>query len=423
MKLYTAKVMALNALLAFLPGFYLRFIRGGRLPRAGRKLLRNPSSEIARSDDSPKVLVVDHDFPDPTLDAGSRAIFHFVELLVEYGVRVTFWSASCSPSSRGRACLSGLGVELAARKRDCDLSRWIGPRRRAKPFDAVVLSRPLIMATYSRDAQLLGSDRCLYYGHDIHYRRLQSMRQVVGGKGSAFELMCMTRIERENWRRADVVLYPSEEEVAVVNAYRSALGMPANAALMPLWSVPETSPPPQPAAHRRGMLFVGSHAHAPNVDGLDWFFTEILPRVRAQGCHDTVYVAGSGMERYKLPAADSSTQILGWLDETALESLYTRVRVALVPLRYGGGVKGKVLEAMAHGVPCVATTAAAQGLSAATSVLDPSDDPKRLAEALVELIEDDGLWARRSALGLAYLHEKYARPTVGRQVTRLVLGR
>lgn len=421
--MYVVKATLLNALLAYAPGIYLRFFRRGSSRRPVRRLSGESTSAAMQAGEPPRVLVVDSDFPDPTRDAGSKAIFHFVKLLVDEGVRLTFWSASRTPSSRGRARLAELGVESVARQRDCDFPRWLESIEGLKPFDAIVLSRPLVAAIYGWDASLLGSRRCLYYGHDIHYLRLRAMRRVVGGLGVAFEAACMARIERNIWRRQGVVLYPSEEEVSVVNACRKACGLSPNAALLPLWSAPDApAATPEPAG-RRGMLFVGSHAHAPNVDGLDWLFADVLPRARAHGCRDTVYVVGSGMERYVPPVADPAVEVLGWLDEEALEALYARVRVALVPLRYGGGVKGKVLEAMAQGVPCVVTTVAMQGLSAAAPALEPTDGATEFSDMLVSLTADDGRWSRKSSMGLAYMHGTHGRAIVRRRVLELVLGR
>lgn len=423
MKPHAVKSLALQALLAFAPGLYLRFLRTGRLRGNARKLLAL-RTDATRRDGPPRVLVIDNDFPDPTQDAGSRAIFHFVELLVEQGTQVTFWAGSRSPSAKGRARLSELDVTLVSRRRECDLSKWLGSMSGPMPFDVAVLSRPLVAATYGTEVRLLGSVRCLYYGHDIHHRRLLAMRQFVNNAVSAWELMCLARIERKIWREQDIVLYPSAEEVEYVNSYRAHIGLQPNAALLPLWSVPCLPPGGAPSPTlRRGMLFVGSYGHAPNLDGLDWFFGEVLPRARAMGCRDMVYIVGSGMERYLPPTSDTDLKVLGWLSEEALRSLYARVRIALVPLRYGGGVKGKLLEAIAHGVPCITTAAGAQGLSAAKPAIEPVRDAKQFADEIMLLTEDDDLWARKSAAGLNYLQATCSRAAVKRSIMELILGK
>lgn len=415
------KVVLLNALLAYAPGFYLRFLRGGRLAMSVRRRLVRESALMRRREGPCRVLVVDNDFPDPTRNAGSKAIYHVVETLAETGIEVAFWSTSRSPSSQAEELLRRMGVNTAARRRWRDLSMWIGSMDSPKPFDAVILSRPTNAAIYGTDARLLGSDHCVYYGHDIHLQRLQRMRSIMPKRGGRFGLACMRRIEQRIWRSQDLVLYPSEEEVSLVNTYRASRGLKPNAWVLPLWAAPE-APAFKPApTGRHGMLFVGSHDHVPNVDGLDWFFREVLPLVRARGCDDPVYVVGAGMEQYVPSVERQGVEILGWLDEDALRRLYALVRVALVPLRFGGGVKGKILDAMAYGVPCVTTTTATQGLSGALELLEPRDDADGFAQIVVRLCNDDSLWIDRSAQSLAFLHQAYDRDAFRTKIAQLIL--
>lgn len=415
------KAALLDALLAYTPDLYLRFLRGGRLTRGGRRSLAQQSTSAICPDGTRRVLVVDSDFPDPTRNAGSKAIYHVVETLVEAGAELSFWSTSRSPSARGEELLRRMGVRTAARQQQRDLSTWLGSMGCSKPFDAIVLSRPSNAAIYGADARLLGSDHCVYYGHDIHFLRLQNMRATVPGSGARFELACMRRIERRIWRSQDLILYPSEEEADYVNAYRSSQGLGANAEVLPLWAAPKAPESEPIPTGRRGMLFVGSYEHAPNVDGLDWFFREVLPLARGRGCDEPVYVVGSGMEHYIPPVASPAVEILGWLDESALQRMYEQVRVALVPLRYGGGVKGKILDAMAHGIPCVTTTAAIHGLWDALTLLEPRDDPEGFAEILLRLSREDPLWLDRSARSLAFLHRAYSRDAFQTRVKKLIL--
>ena len=69
--------------------------------------------------------------------------------------------------------------------------------------------------------------------------------------------------------------------------------------------------------------------------------------------------------------------------------------MAVVPLRYGAGVKSKSVEAMQQGVPLVMTTIGAQGLDGVDAVASVADDPLALADAIVALVQDDALWSTR----------------------------
>jgi len=80
---------------------------------------------------------------------------------------------------------------------------------------------------------------------------------------------------------------------------------------------------------------------------------------------------------------------------------FERCRLSVAPLRYGAGVKGKINQSMSHGVPCVATSVAAEGMELAPGedVL-VADDAERFAERVLELYRDEALWARLAANAL-----------------------
>lgn len=418
----TAKLRLAAALLAWAPGLYQTLVRRGR-SRRPRQVFAEARADLAKTRrEPPRVLVVDDDLPDPARDAGAKAIFHLVELLREAGTAVVFWCDTGGASPSARDLLAGIGVAVATRGADGELADWLDALDDDASFDAVILNRPMAAAIHGPAVHRSGCGRCVYYGHDIHYLRMRAGRRVAAASISAFELACITRIEQRIWRSVDVALYPSADEAAIVNDYRKSRRLPPNGAVLPLWSVSDAPHEPASPARRSGMLFVGSFAHPPNLDGLNWFFAEILPRVRALGCHDVVHVVGNGMERYVPGTHDPAVEIRGWVDTDTLDALYSRVRVAVAPLRYGGGVKGKVLEAMAHGVPCVSTPAALQGLPATRIDKLPNNDPGAFAANIVELMGDDALWQQRSQTASAYLRDAYGRAVLRQRATQLILG-
>lgn len=353
------------------------------------------------------VLVVDHDFPDPASDAGSRAIASFSALVRKTGREVVFWSASRQPSPAGCRYLAAAGVLTLSRSQTGHLAHWLA----AHPgcFSAVVVSRPLVAAMYLPALQRHHTGQVLYYGHDIHHRRLAELQQVHGGSLAVWwEGLLARRFEHRAWRGADRVVYPAGGEVEQVNHWRCAQGLPPNAHRFPLWfDLPGPGTGRDPSL-REGLLFVGSHAHAPNRDGLDWFLEVVHPRLPARWQRVPVVVVGKGMASYVPPAGSRAPlQVLGQVDDATLVSCYARTRVVLAPLRFGAGVKGKVIESLSHGVPCVLTPVAAQGLDGIADSVPVAEEAGLYAHAVARLLEDDEHWRLVSDSAIAYYRDAF----------------
>jgi len=107
-------------------------------------------------------------------------------------------------------------------------------------------------------------------------------------------------------------------------------------------------------------LLVGNFTYAPNREGLGFLLEEVMPRVWAAAPQLRLTIAGRG---YVAPAgADPRLSVLGFVD--SLGALYARATCALVPLLSGGGSSVKFIEALAHGLPVVATPHGAVGVDA-----------------------------------------------------------
>ncbi len=357
--------------------------------------------------DRPRVLLIDHDFPEPDRDAGSRAIASFAGLLRDAGMEVVFWAATTQASEAGRQLLQQQGMIALSRQDTGALQGWL---QQDNIFSASVLSRPLIAAMYLSVVRRQVPGPVIYYGHDIHHQRLAAMGKMSTVDISVrWELLLMRVVERRIWRQADIVLYPSNAEAASVNQHHAACGRSGNAQMFPLWTVDASSRSrPSRPGKRSGLLFVGSASHRPNIDGLDWFLHEVFPLLMQEGTDAVLTIVGSGMEKYQIPtAAVGRVHVLGRVDDDELVRCYARARVVIAPLRFGGGVKGKVLEAIDMGVPCVLTTAAAQGLDGIEAVLPVFDDPIDYAQSLKHLLSDDQAWSKASVDALEFLTMRY----------------
>jgi glycosyltransferase involved in cell wall biosynthesis len=156
------------------------------------------------------------------------------------------------------------------------------------------------------------------------------------------------------------------------------------------------------------LLFVAGFGHPPNVDAARWLCAEIMPRVRARIPGAKLRLVGASPTAEVLALADALTEVTGAVSEEELLASYRRARVAVVPLRFGAGIKSKVVEALQQGLPLVTTTVGAQGLAGLERVAAVADEPEAIATALVRLMQDDAEWLRCSAAGARFAEDRFS---------------
>src|SRR5262249_26897265 len=117
-----------------------------------------------------------------------------------------------------------------------------------------------------------------------------------------------------------------------------------------------------PREGRQDVVFIGGFRHQPNIDAVQFLVTEIWPRVRgALPSVRLIVIGGDAPESTRrLDDPANGVIIRGWVKDLT-ETLRT-CRLTVAPLRFGAGVKGKIVTSLAHGVPCVATPVAAEGM-------------------------------------------------------------
>nr|WP_283106208.1 glycosyltransferase family 4 protein [Shewanella saliphila] len=166
-------------------------------------------------------------------------------------------------------------------------------------------------------------------------------------------------------------------------------------------------PEPKPFELREGVAFLGGYKHQPNVEAVEFFMESIFPELLKQNPSVTVYFYGSHMpdsfKQYQHP----QIKLVGYIEN--LDDVFQRHRVFIAPLLSGAGIKGKVLESAAYGLPSVLSPVAAEstGLSHNISTLI-AETPQQWAEYITCLNTDNILWERLSRNQRTLANEKYS---------------
>jgi glycosyltransferase involved in cell wall biosynthesis len=146
------------------------------------------------------------------------------------------------------------------------------------------------------------------------------------------------------------------------------------------------------------MFFVGGYQHPPNVDAAKWFTGEIWPRVRERLPGVEFHLVGSKATDEIRALAGNGVRFQGYVED--LEPWLDDCRLAIAPLRYGAGVKGKVNLSMSRGQPVVATPMAVEGMFARPGQdVMVAETAEEFADAVVRIYTDEELWNRVSISG------------------------
>jgi glycosyltransferase involved in cell wall biosynthesis len=165
----------------------------------------------------------------------------------------------------------------------------------------------------------------------------------------------------------------------------------------------QVTPDPQASA----ILFVGNYEYAPNVDAVEWAAAEILPLVWQRLPQARFIVCGHALpDHWRQRFPDPRIEWRGYVDH--LPTVQSQSSVFLAPLRFGGGSKLKVLEALAAGLPIVSTPEGLSGLNAQDGVhAQVADTPEGIAQALVAVLGDPALAARLGQAARQLVHDRF----------------
>lgn len=217
--------------------------------------------------------------------------------------------------------------------------------------------------------------------HNVEYRVAGEVAARETGTRRLFAEIDHRKLRREEpalWRRMDACVAISDVEAAIMRAAGARHVLLAPNGTDPVARLPlarrATGDPVR-------LLFVGTGSFQPNKHGLGWFVDEVLPRLRAHHVPFTVDIVGTPPAR-----ARSAPEVVYHGRVPALEPYYSSAHVAVIPVHFGGGTRLKTIEAMAYGVPVVATRIGAEGLpiESGRHYLQ-ADDPEDFAAAIASL--------------------------------------
>lgn len=326
------------------------------------------------------VLVFDHYVPTPDRDAGSAFMYWFLKSVVELGHRVVFWPQNLFPSPGYTTNLQQDGIEV--------LYGRVSIRGFLESFghliDFAVAYRSAIAIEYLPLTRSYVGAQC-YIACDLEHLREERRRHSEGHGGSKVAALKAREAQLVGLVDCIGVHSPVEQDILERElGARCIVHLP-----LPVPAIPPTG---RPFEEREGLLFVGS-THPPNVDAIRHFVRHVFPRIRRRNPAIQLWIVGDVCAKVTSLGREPGVHLVGYAQN--LQPWFERARVFVAPLRYGAGIKGKVLGAMSAGVPVVTTTIGAEGIGLESGVsVFVEDSDEGFAEAVHRLTTDEELWGQ-----------------------------
>jgi GT2 family glycosyltransferase len=366
------------------------------------------------------MLFVDHYLPRPDFDAGSKQMATYLQLFVEMGFQISFWPDNLGYDKEYAHPLEELGIEVIS----CNgglitFEQWI--KKNGQHLDVAFLVRPYIALKYINGLKENSNASIVYYGVDIHFIRTKG-ELILNPTDQALIARVANEesVETECWEKADITLYPSFEECQYIREHFPT----TKTDLLPLYckSDEEISAAKTTTefSKRSGILFVGGFAHSPNKDGILWFYNEILPLIREILPNLSLTIAGSNPPAEVRRLESKFIKVTGHVSGKQLSAFYENHRAAIAPLRFGGGVKGKVVESLLNGLPIVTTSIGSQGLCNPGKALSIGYSEQDFCEKVIALHQSENKWIEQRKSGIKYFEDNFSSRCIIPNLTKLL---
>lgn len=348
-----------------------------------------------------RVLFIDQQVPRIDVDAGSYAAIQEMRLFQALGYKVTLLPLNLLYAETYVKSLERIGVEVIYAPFAASVEDVL--KERGGEFQLVYITRHHVArAVVPLVRKFNPQAKIVFNNADLHF--LRELRSALALKdGDLLRRSQLTRdLELEVMRQTDLTISYNEVEHAVIMSYNLDQTRIARA---PWVVTPAETVPPFLA--RSDIGFLGSFGHRPNAEAVKFFANDVLPLLRQSIPDIRLQVFGSQIGPDVKALESDSLVIRGHVGKLA--DAYDGLRVFVAPLTAGAGLKGKVLSAMAHGLPTVLSSAAAEGIGACAGIhyLSPQS-PQEWVAAVSKLNSDETLWNAISQNAMEFVKANYS---------------
>ena len=251
---------------------------------------------------------------------------------------------------------------------------------------------------------------------DVVFNRLEAKARLTQARSDIAKAAETKVAELAVYANADIVITVTDADAAILHREGSDVVT---------FTIPNIHPrqdlPPPPPENEKRLVFIGSFSHEPNVDAMRYFCRDVLPLIVAVEPEVRLRIIGNGPTPEITALASDHVEVLGFVPDTRpfLESS----AISIAPLRFGGGMKGKIGEAMSHALPVVTTSTGIEGFG-----LQPGrdalvgDDARTFAASVTHLLRDREYREQIRMAGYRFMREHYSDIAARERVRTLLVN-
>lgn len=349
-----------------------------------------------------RVLFVDYTTPRADHDAGSYATIQEMKLVQSLGYKVTFLPTNLAHLGSYTLELQKAGIEVIYAPFFMSVNEFLA--QRASEFDAFYMTRYYVAReVLDKIKSYAPRARLIFNNCDLHFLREIRAARAENDLNRLEEARQTRELELGVIEQVDLVLSYNTSEHAVIEAYTEGR---AKTVLTP-WVV-ELSETVAPLDGRSGLSFLGNFLHSPNGEAMQWFVNEIMPLLTGRPGKPipVLSIYGAKMTTQIKAMSSKTVNPVGFIENIA--DAYDKHRIFVAPLLSGAGLKGKVMAAMAHGIPCVLSPIAAEGIGLRSDTdCIIARTPDDWVKGIDALNTDGDLWSRVSEAARAHMANSY----------------
>ncbi|MHB8056991.1 MAG: glycosyltransferase [Desulfuromonadaceae bacterium] len=354
-----------------------------------------------------KILVVSPVVPRRDMNSGDLRLSSLLSLLAQQ-YEITLVSCDYKPGDDTYiSLLEQAGVTVYTPP----FSLW--NLLKTKKFKVAILEFYFIAGFYLDRIRILQPEcRVVVDTVDVHYLRLKQKYDLT--KNEADQAIYLKTRENELlvYRKADAVITVTRDDAAALLEESSDIPCEVVPNVHELCRS-DTTP------EKNALIFVGGFLHSPNVDAVLHFCKDIMPLIWKKNSDVHLTIVGSNPPDKIRNLECESVKVTGYVPETS--SYLHRSCVSVAPLRYGAGMKGKIGEAMAHGVPVVTTSVGAEGMGLVhgeNALI--ADSSQEFAAAVLELLGNPDLYVKVRKNAIQLIDDNFTPPHVAKKMINVL---